>query len=36
MDLEARRTLISVRLQMLIALFGKKFSDDGLESVKRA
>jgi hypothetical protein len=35
MDLEARRTLISVRLQMLIALFGKKFSDDGLESVKR-
>lgn len=35
MDREANRTLISVRVQMLIALFGKKVTDDGFESMKR-
>lgn len=35
MDREANRTLISVRLQMLMSLFGKKVTDDGFESIKR-
>jgi len=34
-DKEANRSLISVRIQMLMALFGKKVSDEGFESVKR-
>jgi hypothetical protein len=34
-DREANRTLISVRIQMLMALFGKKVNEEGFESVKR-
>lgn len=34
-DLESRRSFISIRIQMLISLFGKKTSDDTLEAIKR-
>jgi hypothetical protein len=33
--LEDKLSLISIRLQMLIDLFGKKVSDNGLEALKR-
>ncbi len=35
MDREANRTLISVRLQMLLSLFGRQVREDSLESLKR-
>src|SRR6266568_2111735 len=35
MDLDSRRSLISIRLQMLITVFGKRTNDESLEALKR-
>ena len=35
LDLEGRRSLISIRLQMLITVFGKRTTDESLEGLKR-
>jgi hypothetical protein len=35
MDLESKRSLISIRLQMLIDVFGKRVTDEGLEALRR-
>ena len=35
MSLEDKRSLIGIRLQMLIDVFGKRVTDEGLEALKR-